>query len=111
MLGGRTFGNTFDQKEREIKSPQVQLKEMDDFLRASLERKPKSVENSFFNPHTFPTYFTRPEKISPFYPTYASSPPDFVKYIPITHKPKFDRTNSPSTTKKKGKVVYLSTSS
>lgn len=59
MLEKRTFGNTFHQKEIEIRNLQGQVKDMGDFLRASHETKPKPVENSFFNSHTFPTYFTR----------------------------------------------------
>ena len=35
----------------------VALFDIDDFLRASHERKSKSVENSFFDPSAFPTYF------------------------------------------------------
>lgn len=60
MLEERTFGKTFYQKEREIRNLQGQVKEIDDFLRASHERKPKHVENSFFDPPTFPTYFKQP---------------------------------------------------
>ncbi|CAK8532514.1 unnamed protein product [Lathyrus sativus] len=45
MLEERAFGKTFDQKEREIRSLQSQVKDIDDFLRASHERKPKPVES------------------------------------------------------------------
>ncbi|KAI5438486.1 hypothetical protein KIW84_024286 [Lathyrus oleraceus] len=76
MLEEITFGKNFDQKEREIRNLQGQVKEIDDFLRASHERKPKPVENSFFDPPAFPKYFKQPERPSPFYPTYVSSPPD-----------------------------------
>ncbi|KAI5416005.1 hypothetical protein KIW84_041158 [Lathyrus oleraceus] len=89
MLEERTFGKTFDQKEREIRNLQGQVKEIDDFLRASHERKPKPVENSFFDPHAFPIYFKQPERPSPFYPTYASSPPD--QNIPETPPPKIQK--------------------
>lgn len=84
---------------------------MDGFLRASNERKPRPIENYFCNPHTFPKYFTRPERPSPFYPNYASSSPDYVKYIPTTHIPKSDITNVTSTARTKGKAISLSTSS
>ncbi|CAI8595172.1 unnamed protein product [Vicia faba] len=86
MLEERTFGKNFDQKEREIRNLQGQVKEIDDFLRASHERKPKPVENLFLDPPTFPTYFKRPERPSPFFPTYVTSPPDqnlriFLKHL------------------------------
>ncbi|KAI5429496.1 hypothetical protein KIW84_034183 [Lathyrus oleraceus] len=111
MLEERTFGKTFDQKEREIRNLQGQVKEIDDFLRASHERKPKPVENSFFDPPAFPTYFKQPERPSPFYPTYVSSPPDQVRYIPTVYRPKSTRTSTPSTSKTKGKASCLSASS
>ncbi|KAI5410228.1 hypothetical protein KIW84_055643 [Lathyrus oleraceus] len=111
MLEERTFGKTFDQKEREIINLQGQVKEIDDFLRASHERKPKPVENSFFDPPAFPTYFKQPERPSPFYPTYVSSPPDQVRYTPTTYRPKSTRTATPSASKTKGKASYLSASS
>ncbi|CAK8543056.1 unnamed protein product [Lathyrus sativus] len=111
MLEVRTFGKTFEQKEREIINLQGQVKEIYDFLRAYHERKPKHVENSFFKPHTFPTYFTTPEKSSPFYHTYISSLPDYVKYIHASYRSKSKRTNATSTAKTKGKVVCLRASS
>ncbi|KAI5404685.1 hypothetical protein KIW84_051738 [Lathyrus oleraceus] len=111
MLEERTFGKTFDQKEREIRNIQVQVKEIDDFLRASHERKPKPVENNFFDPSAFPTYFKQPERFSPFYPAYVSSPPDQVRYILTTYRPKSTRTATPSTSKTKGKASCLSASS
>ncbi|KAI5434660.1 hypothetical protein KIW84_021475 [Lathyrus oleraceus] len=111
MLEERTFGKTFDQKEREIRNLQGQLKEIDDFLRASHERKPKSVGNSFFDPPAFSTYFKQPERPSPFYPTYVSSPPDQVRYMPTAYRPKSTRTATPSTSKTKGKASCLSASS
>ncbi|KAI5405968.1 hypothetical protein KIW84_052642 [Lathyrus oleraceus] len=111
MLEERTFGKTFDQKEREIRNLQGQVKEIDDFLRASHERKPKPVENSFFDPPTFPTYFKQPERPSPFYPTYVSSPPNQVRYIPTAYRPKSTKTSTPSTSKTKGKASCLSASS
>ncbi|KAI5444710.1 hypothetical protein KIW84_013112 [Lathyrus oleraceus] len=110
MLEERTFGKTFDQKEREIRNLQGQVKEIDDFLRASHERKPKPVENFFFDPPSFPTYFKQPERPSPFYPTYVSSPPDQVRYIPTTYRPKSTKTSTPSTSKTKGKASCLSAS-
>ncbi|KAI5428511.1 hypothetical protein KIW84_033480 [Lathyrus oleraceus] len=111
MLEERTFGKTFDQKEREIINPQGQVKEIDDFLRASHERKPNPVKNSFFDPPTFLTYFKQPEKPSPFYPAYVSSPPNQVRYIPTAYRPKYTRTTTPSTSKTKGKASCLSASS
>ncbi|KAI5423648.1 hypothetical protein KIW84_030028 [Lathyrus oleraceus] len=111
MLEERTFAKTFDQKEREIRNLQGQVKEIDDFLRASHERKSKPVENSFFDPPAFPTYFKQPERPSPFYPTYVSSPPDRVRYIPTAYRPKSSRTSTPSTSKTKGKAPCLSASS
>ncbi|KAI5404564.1 hypothetical protein KIW84_051644 [Lathyrus oleraceus] len=111
MLEERVFGKTFDQKEREIRNLQGQVKEIDDFLRASHERKSKSVENSFFDPLTFPTYFKQPKRPSPFYPTYVSSLPDQFRYIPLTYRPKSTRTITPSTSKTKGKTSCLSASS
>lgn len=111
MLEEITFGKYFDQKEREIKSLEGQVKEIDDFLRASHERKPKPVENSFFDPPAFPTYFKRPKRSSPFYHAYVSSSPDQVKYIPTAYKPKSSRTTTTSTSKTKGKASYLSASS
>ncbi|KAI5439436.1 hypothetical protein KIW84_025001 [Lathyrus oleraceus] len=111
MLEERTFGKNFDQKKREIINLQGQVKEIDDFLRASHERKPKLVENSFFDPPTFPTYFKQPERPSPFYPAYASSPPNQVRYIHITYRPKSTRTTTPSTSKTKGKSPCMSASS
>ncbi|KAI5409459.1 hypothetical protein KIW84_055047 [Lathyrus oleraceus] len=111
MLEERIFGKTFDQKEREIKNLQGLVKEIDDFLRASHERKPKPIENSFFDPHTFPTYFKQPERSSPFYSTYVSSPPYQVRYIPTTYRPKSTTTATPSTSKTKGKASCLSASS
>ncbi|KAI5400355.1 hypothetical protein KIW84_065297 [Lathyrus oleraceus] len=89
MLEERTFGKNFDQKEREIRNLQGQVKEKDDFLRAYHERKPKPVENSFFDPPAFPTYFKQPERTSPFYPTYVSSPPN--QDIPETLPPKIQK--------------------
>lgn len=47
MLGQRTFGNYFDQKEREIRKLQDKVKEIDDFLKASKEIKLKPVEDPF----------------------------------------------------------------
>ncbi|KAI5434801.1 hypothetical protein KIW84_021568 [Lathyrus oleraceus] len=111
MLEERTFGKTFDQKEREIRNLQGRVKEIDEFLRASHERKPKHVENSFFDPPAFPTYFKQPERPSPFYPTYASPPPDQVRYIPTAYRPKSTRASTPSTSKTKGKASCLSASS
>jgi hypothetical protein len=39
MLEERTFGKNFDQKEREIRRLQGQVKEIDDFLKASKDIK------------------------------------------------------------------------
>lgn len=69
MLEERTSGKDFDHKERKIRRLQGQVKEIDDFLKAFKEIKPKPVEDFFFNPPTFPTYFTLPKKPSPFYPS------------------------------------------
>lgn len=111
MLEEKIFDKTFDQKEREIRNLQGQVKEINDFLRASHERKLKPVENSFFDPPAFPTYFKQLERPYPFYPTYVSSPPDQVRYIPTTYRPKSTRTATPSTSKTKGKAFCLSASS
>ncbi|CAK8566538.1 unnamed protein product [Lathyrus sativus] len=111
MLEERAFGKTFDQKEREIRSLQSQVKEIDNFLRASHERKPKPVEKSFLDPPTFPTYFKRLERPSSFYPVYVSSPSDPVKYIPTAYRPRSSRTTTTSTSKTKGKAACLSASS
>ncbi|KAI5427920.1 hypothetical protein KIW84_033083 [Lathyrus oleraceus] len=48
---------------------------------------------------------------SPFYPSYVSSPPDHVRYIPTAYRPKSTRTATPSTSKTKGKASCLSVSS
>ncbi|KAI5431885.1 hypothetical protein KIW84_035863 [Lathyrus oleraceus] len=111
MLEERTFGKTFNQKEREIRNLQGQVKEIDDFLRASHERKPKPVGNYFFDPPIFPTYFKQPERPSSFCPAYVSSPPDQGRYIPTTYRPKCTRTTTTSTSKTKGKASCLSASS
>jgi predicted nucleic acid-binding Zn-ribbon protein len=110
MLEEKTFGKNFDQKEREIKRLQGQVKEIDDFLKASKDIKPKPIEDPLFNPPVFPTYFTQPERPSPFYPSYASSPPDYVKYIPTAYRPKSARTTT-SSYRSKGKTACLSVSS
>ncbi|XP_073220669.1 uncharacterized protein [Cicer arietinum] len=111
MLEERTFGQEFDQKEREIRMLQGQLKEIDDFLRASKKEEYKHVEDPFFNPPNFPSYFSRPNRPSPLYPTYASSPPDYAKYIPTTYRPKSARTEKASTSRSKEKITCLSVSS
>ncbi|KAI5388964.1 hypothetical protein KIW84_074570 [Lathyrus oleraceus] len=111
MLEEITFGKSLDQKEREIRNLQGQVKDINYFLRASHERKPEHVENSFFDPLVFPTYFKQLERPSPFYPTYVSSPPDQVRYIPTAYRPKSARITTPSTSKTKGKVSCLSASS
>ncbi|KAI5403929.1 hypothetical protein KIW84_051178 [Lathyrus oleraceus] len=46
-----------------------------------------------------------------FLPTYVSSPPDQVRYIPTAYRPKSTRTSTPSTSKTKGKAPCLSASS
>ncbi|KAI5434661.1 hypothetical protein KIW84_021476 [Lathyrus oleraceus] len=99
--------------QKHYRSLKAKVSQLDRDLRqiASHERKPKPVENSFFDPPDFPTYFKQPERPSPFYPTYVSSPPDQVRYIPTTYRPKSTRTATPSTSKSKGKASYLSASS
>ncbi|KAI5411213.1 hypothetical protein KIW84_056372 [Lathyrus oleraceus] len=104
MLEERTFGKICDQKEREIRNLQGQVKEINDFLRASHERKPKPVENSFFDPPAFPTYFKQPERPSPFYPTYASSPPDQVRYIPTAYSQNLLELQLPRPPRQKAKL-------
>ncbi|KAI5400362.1 hypothetical protein KIW84_065304 [Lathyrus oleraceus] len=51
------------------------------------------------------------QRPSPFYPTYGSSPPDQVRYIPRAYRPKYTRTSTPSTSKTKDKASCLSASS
>lgn len=106
-LDEKTFGKNFDQKEREIIRLQAQVKEMDDFITTSKEHKPKPVEIFFVNPPTIPTYFTQPERPSPFFPTYASSPPDYVKYISTVYRPKSAMATT-LTSRNKGKTVCVS---
>ncbi|KAI5428604.1 hypothetical protein KIW84_033560 [Lathyrus oleraceus] len=71
----------------------------------------KPIENSFFDTPVFPAYFKQPEKSSPLYLAYVSSPPNQVRYIPTTYRTKSTRTTTPLTSKTKGKASYLSASS
>lgn len=72
---------------------------------------PSLLKKTFFDPHVFPTYFKQLEMASPFYPAYVSSPPDQVRYVPKSYRPKSARTTTPSTSKTKGKASCLSASS
>lgn len=70
MLDERMFGKAFDQKEREIRTLQKQLKEMDDFIQASKEHKAEPVRSRFSSTPAFSTVpafspsFTQPKRPS-----------------------------------------------
>ncbi|MCH85326.1 polyprotein-like, partial [Trifolium medium] len=107
------FGTTFNQKEREMKNLKKQVKELDDIIKAfkeSKEPQQKPIESIFFNPPSFPTYFTRPERPPPFQltsPFLASSP---LEFMPSAYRTKSTR-DTVSNSKNKGKAVSLNGSS
>ncbi|MCH83771.1 polyprotein-like, partial [Trifolium medium] len=112
MPSEQLFGTTFNQKEREMRTLKKQVKELDDIIRASKETnepQQKPIDNIFFNPPFFPTYFTRPERPPPFMltsPFLASS----AEYRTTAYKTRSTRATT-STSKDKGKAVNLNGSS
>ncbi|MCH83046.1 polyprotein-like [Trifolium medium] len=113
MSSEQLFGTTFNQKEKEMRNLKKQVKELDDIIKASKQSKEpqkKPIDNIFFNPPSFPTYFTIPERPPPFQLTSPFLTASLPEFMPSTYRARNIRATA-SISKDKGKAASLNESS